>query len=156
MRNIRIVCIGALKERWWQQAQAEYLKRLSAFCRTTVIEKKEAPLTAGASHAHIEKAAEKEADALLGACTGTIIALSPEGETFSSEQFSALVKKHSDKGDISFVIGGSMGLASAVKQKAHRTVSFSAMTMPHQLFRIVLLEQIYRAFMIALGRTYHK
>ena len=156
MRNINLVCIGGLKERWWQQAQAEYLKRLSALCRTTVIEKKEAPLPAGASHALIEKAMEKEAEALLGACTGNIIALSPEGETLSSEQFSALVKNLSDKGDASFVIGGSMGLASTVKQKAHRTVSFSAMTMTHHLYRIVLLEQIYRAFMIASGRTYHK
>ncbi len=156
MRSISIVCIGNLKERWWQQAQTEYLKRLSAFCRSTVIEKKGTTLPAGASPALIEKALEKEADALLGACTGTIVALSPEGDTLSSEQFSALVKNLFDKGDISFVIGGSNGLGDKPKQKAHRTVSFSAMTLPHQLFRIVLLEQIYRAFMIASGRTYHK
>ena len=156
MPNIKIICIGSLKERWLSQAQAEYAKRLSAFCRLTIIEKKECALPKNASAAQTQKALLEEGDALLSACSGSVIALSPEGETLSSEAFSALVRKLSDAGDVSFVTGGSNGLSEPLKQKAQRVVSFSALTMPHQLFRIVLLEQIYRAFMIASGRTYHK
>lgn len=156
MPNISFVCIGSLKERWWQNAQAEYLARLSAFCRAAVVEKKEAALPKNASAALIGKALEQEAQALLAALSGTLIALSPEGERLDSAEFSSLVKSLSDKGDVSFAVGGSHGLHDSVRKKARCVVSFSAMTMPHQLFRIVLLEQVYRAFMIAAGRAYHK
>ena len=156
MSSLSIVCIGKLKEKYWKDAQAEYTKRLSAFCRASIIEKSEAPLPKDASEALILKAREQEGQALLGAAKGTLIALSPEGRQMDSERFSALVKKLSDAGDFSFVIGGSYGLSDAVKKSTHHIISFSDLTMPHQLFRIVLLEQIYRGFMIAAGRTYHK
>lgn len=155
MSTLTIACIGKLKEKYWKDAQAEYEKRLSAFCRICVIEKSEAPLT-GSSDALILKAVEQEGEALLGAAKGTLIALSPEGEKLDSSKFSALIKKLSDAGDVTFAVGGSCGLSDAVKKSARHIISFSDLTMPHQLFRIVLLEQIYRGFMIASGRTYHK
>ena len=156
MSEIRIVCIGKLKERYWREAQAEYIKRLNAFCRPVVIEKKEAVLPKGADAKQINQALVEEGESLLGACTGSVVALSPEGAALSSEQFSRQIKAMREAGNISFVVGGSHGLSQKVKDTARFIVSFSAMTMPHQLFRIVLIEQIYRALMIAERRTYHK
>ncbi len=156
MPNLTIVCIGKLKESYWQQAQAEYIKRLGAFCRPAVVEKSEASLPKDASDALIKKAVEEEGRALLSAARGTIIALSPEGEALDSFAFSRLVKKFSDAGDLTFAIGGSYGLSADIKKTARSVISFSTLTMPHQLFRIVLLEQVYRAFMIGSNRTYHK
>ena len=155
MSNLTIACIGKLKEKYWKDAQAEYLKRLSAFCRVSVIEKNETPLSAS-SAALIQKAVEQEGEALLSAAKGALIVLSPEGEHMDSFAFSALLKRLSDAGDVTFAIGGSAGLSDAVKKSARHVISFSDLTMPHQLFRIVLLEQIYRGFMIGSGRTYHK
>ncbi len=155
MSTLTVACIGKLKEKYWKDAQAEYEKRLSAFCRVSVIEKNEAPLS-GSSDALILKAVEQEGEALLSAAKGALIALSPEGEAMDSSRFSALLKKLSDAGDVTFAVGGSYGLSDAVKKSARHIISFSALTLPHQLFRIVLLEQIYRGFMIAAGRTYHK
>lgn len=156
MSTLTIACIGKLKEKYWKDAQAEYTKRLSAFCRVCVIEKNEALLPKDGSEALIQKAREQEGNALLSAAKGTRIALSPEGEKMDSQNFSTLVKKLSDAGNVTFVIGGSYGLSDAVKKSVQHIISFSDLTMPHQLFRVVLLEQIYRGFMIAAGRTYHK
>ncbi len=156
MPAIRILCVGKLKEPYFREAQEEYLKRLSAFARVEIIEKKEAPLSAGASDAQIQQTLRAEGAGLLSVARGTLIALSPEGEKMNSEAFSALVRKCADTGEICFVIGGSCGLSGEVKSAATRILSFSDMTMPHGLFRVVLLEQLYRAFMIAEGRTYHK
>jgi len=152
--NIRLLCVGKLKEKYLIMAQDEYTKRLSAFCRLEIIEKKEAALPASPSEALIEKACAEESQALLSASRGTLIALSPEGERMTSRQFAALIKRYEN--GLSFAIGGSYGLSPALKSRAAHVVSFSDLTMPHQLFRIVLLEQIYRAFMINSGRTYHK
>ncbi len=154
MPNVQLLCIGKLKEKYLQEAQSEYAKRLSAFCRLSIIEKKESALPPGTSAALVEKAVAEESAALLAASRGALIALSPEGQRMTSEGFAALVKKH--EGDISFAVGGSNGLSGDIKSKAAHIVSFSDLTMPHQLFRIVLLEQIYRAFMISSSRTYHK
>lgn len=156
MPTIRLLCVGKLKEPFFREAQAEYLKRLSAFARVEIVERKETPLPAGAPEALVHRALEQEGEGLLAAARGALIALSPEGEKFSSEAFSALVKKYAAAGEICFAVGGSCGLGSEVKAAAVKTISFSDMTMPHTLFRIVLLEQIYRAFMISEGRTYHK
>lgn len=155
MANLNIVCIGKLKEKYWQQAQAEYKKRLSCFCRLNIIEKKQSALQKGTGAAQIEKAKQEESNSILSSCRGSIIALCPDGEKMTSEAFAALLGRHSN-GDLSFAVGGSHGLADNIKKNAKKIVSFSDMTMPHQLFRIVLLEQIYRAFMISSGRTYHK
>lgn len=155
MPTLTVACIGKLKEKYLKDAQAEYIKRLGAFCRVAVVEKSEAPAPSG-SGALIQKAVEQEGEALLGASKGTLIALSPEGEKVDSAAFSALLKGYADAGDVTFLIGGSYGLSDAVKKSARHIISFSDLTMPHQLFRIVLLEQIYRGFMIAAGRAYHK
>jgi 23S rRNA (pseudouridine1915-N3)-methyltransferase len=156
MTSVRILCVGKLKEPYLKEAQAEYIKRLCAFARVEIIEKKETPLGAGAPEAQAQKAVREESAALLSAARGALIALSPDGERMDSEAFSALVKKYADTGEMCFAVGGSCGLGGAIKAAAVKTVSFSDMTMPHALFRIVLLEQIYRAFMISEGRTYHK
>lgn len=156
MPTVRILCVGRLKEPYFKEAQAEYLKRLGAFCRVEIVEKKEAPLIADAPGALVDRARREEGEALLGAAHGALFALSPEGEKMDSQAFSALVKKYADAGEICFAVGGSCGLDRAVKAAAVKTISFSDMTMPHGLFRIALLEQIYRAFMIAEGRAYHK
>lgn len=155
MPTLTVACIGKLKEKYLKEAQAEYLKRLGAFCRVAVVEKNETPAPPG-SGALTLKAMEREGEALLGASKGTLIALSPEGEKVDSAAFSALLKKYADAGDVTFLIGGSHGLSDAVKTSARHMISFSDLTMPRALFRIVLLEQIYRGFMIAAGRAYHK
>lgn len=154
--NVNIVCIGKLKEKYWQDAQREYTKRLRAFCRVEIIEKKEAPLPKNASAAQVQKAIAHECDSLQKSSSGCLIALSPDGKQMSSEAFANLLVQQTQTGNVTFAIGGSLGLSPSFKSQADKVISFSSMTMPHQLFRIVLLEQIYRAFMISAGRTYHK
>lgn len=145
MQKIRIVAVGKLKESFWREAVAEYTKRLSRFA---VVEIKEI-----AERASIEE----EANDILSACRGYVIALAVEGEKLSSETFASLIKKQTDTGkEITFLIGSSCGLDKRVKIAADYRLSFSDMTLPHQLMRVVLCEQIYRAFMINAGATYHK
>lgn len=145
MQKIRIVAVGKLKESFWREAVAEYVKRLSRFA---AVEMKEL-----AERATIEE----EAKEILAACRGYVIALAVEGEKVSSEGFAALVKKLTDEGkEITFLIGSSCGLAAEVKRAADFKLSFSDMTLPHQLMRVVLCEQVYRAFMINAGSVYHK
>ena len=156
MPSINIICIGKLKERFWKDAQAEYVKRLGAFCRLNIIEKKEVPLSKKPSPAQIDTARNAESQSLLQSSQGALIALSPDGRQMDSDAFSVLIHRLGQSGDITFAIGGSYGHSAALKKAAHTVLSFSDMTMPHQLFRIVLLEQIYRAHMIFGGRTYHK
>jgi 23S rRNA (pseudouridine1915-N3)-methyltransferase len=156
MANINVVCVGKLKEKYYIEAQAEYLKRLSAFCRVSVIEKKESLIPKDASNALIEKAVEEESNSITESARGMIIAFSPDGEKMDSIKFADVVKNGVRSGDITFAIGGSHGLSRKLKQNAGRVISFSDMTFPHQLFRVILLEQVYRAFMIMEGRTYHK
>jgi len=153
---INVLCIGGLKENYLKQAQEEYLKRIRGFTRISVTEKKEAALPRNASDALIEKAVKQESDELLASSKGYVIALSPEGKSMTSPGFASMMKERTDAGDISFLIGGSSGLHDNLKAKANLVLSFSDMTMPHQLFRIVLLEQVYRSFMINNQRTYHK
>ena len=156
MPNINIVCIGKLKERYWKDAQAEYIKRLGAFVRLDIVEKKEAPLPKNPSPAQIDAARDAESQSILASSSGALVALSPDGKKMDSDAFAALVGRLERAGDITFAVGGSYGHTPALKESAHTVLSFSDMTMPHQLFRIVLLEQIYRAHMILGGRTYHK
>ena len=129
---------------------------LALFCSLNIIEKREYTLQKNASPANIHKACIEESEELLLAGKGYTIALSPEGRRMTSEKFSELLRKKTELSDVSFFIGGSNGLSENIKEKADLVLSFSDMTMPHQLFRIVLLEQVYRAFMISSRRTYHK
>lgn len=145
MQKINIVCVGKIKEEFYRDAVTEYLKRLSRFAKVEVKELAEG------------KDLEEEAQSILRAAKGYLIALCVEGKKVSSEGLASQIKTLSDKGEeITFIIGSSCGLSNAVKNEADFKLSFSDMTFPHQLMRVILLEQIYRAFMINSGSTYHK
>ncbi len=145
MQKIQFVVVGKIKESFYREAVAEYVKRLSRFAKVEIKE-----LPEGANP-------EAEADDILRSCKGYIIALAIEGEKLSSEGLAKRMQKLTDEGkDISFVIGSSCGLAERVKKAADFKLSFSDMTFPHQLMRVILAEQVYRAFMINAGGTYHK
>ena len=145
MQKILFVVVGKIKESFYREAVAEYVKRLSRFAKVEIKE-----LAEGASP-------EAEAEEILRACRGYIIALAVEGEKLSSEGLAKKLKTLCDTGkEITFVIGSSCGLATRVKEAADYKLSFSDMTFPHQLMRVILAEQVYRAFMINAGATYHK
>lgn len=156
MLEVRIICIGKLKEAYWRDAVAEYEKRLRPLCKFSIIELPEARLPNDPSPAEIDRALEQEAKAILEKTAGTVIPLCIEGKLLDSP---ALAKKLNDSmqfpGAVSFVIGSSHGLAPVVKQ-AGQGISMSPMTFPHQLARVMLCEQIYRAFQILQGSKYHK
>lgn len=158
--NIQIICIGKLKEKYWTEAIKEYSKRLSRFASIDIVELKESLLPANASPADEEKVKLEEGREILKAIKdGTyVITLEIPGKQLSSEE---LAKKMDDLGidgrsNIAFVIGGSLGLSKEVSQRADYKLSFSRMTFPHQMMRVILLEQIYRAFKINRNETYHK
>ncbi len=145
MIKVNLVCVGKLKEEYLKSAVAEYAKRLSRFCRLEIKELAEG------------KNLAEEAQPILKAAKGYKIALCVEGEKCSSEALAAQIKKLCDKGEeISFIIGSSQGLDGAVKSQSDKKLSFSDMTFPHRLMRVILLEQIYRSFMINSGSEYHK
>lgn len=145
MQKINIVCVGKLKEEYLRSAAAEYLKRLSRFAKVSVIEIAEG------------RTLKDESVSVMKVLKGYVIALCVEGEKLSSEAFSGKLGTLVDRGEeITFVIGSSCGLAPEVKSSADFKLSFSEMTFPHQLMRVILLEQVYRAFMIMSGGEYHK
>ena len=145
MQKIYFVVVGKIKESFYREAVAEYAKRMSRFAKVEIKE-----LAEGAS-------LETEADEILRACKGYVIALAVEGEKQTSEQLAKRLGKLTDEGkDVTFVIGSSCGLSERVKNAANMRLSFSDMTFPHQLMRVILAEQVYRAFMINSGSTYHK
>ena len=145
MQKIYFVVVGKIKESFYRDAVSEYVKRLSRFAK---IEIKELPEGANP---------DAEAGEILRACKGYTIALAVEGEKLSSEALAKKMKTLSDQGkEITFVIGSSCGLSDEVKRTADYLLSFSDMTFPHQLMRVILAEQVYRAFMINVGATYHK
>ena len=159
MLNIRIICVGKFKEKYWEAASAEYIKRLGAYCSLSVIEVKEEKLPAHASRADEENVIKKEGKSILGKIGDGdyVIALDIAGKELSSEQFASKIADISfGSSTIDFIIGGSLGLSDEVKARAGLKFSFGKITLPHQLARIVLLEQIYRAFKINAGETYHK
>lgn len=145
MIKVNIVCVGKIKESFYRDAVSEYAKRLSRFCRFEVKELAEG------------RNPEDEADGILKNAKGYIIALCIEGKELSSTQLAERIKTLCDRGEeISFIIGSSCGLSEKVKSAADLRLSFSPMTFPHQLMRVILSEQIYRAFMINSGSEYHK
>jgi 23S rRNA (pseudouridine1915-N3)-methyltransferase len=145
MQKINFVVVGKIKESFYREAIAEYAKRLSRFVKLEIKE-----LSEGASP-------ETEADDILRSLKGYIIALCVEGEKLSSEKLASRLKTLEDTGrEVTFVIGSSCGLSNRVKQAADFRLSFSDMTFPHQLMRVILAEQVYRAYMINAGATYHK
>lgn len=159
MLNIRIICVGRFKEKYWEAASAEYSKRLGAYCSLSVTEIKEEKLPAHASRADEENVIAKEGRAILGKTDpgDFVIALDIGGRELSSEDIADRLRDAAFTHPVvDFVIGGSLGLSAEVKSRADLRMSFGPITLPHQLARVVLLEQIYRAFKINAGETYHK
>lgn len=160
MLNVSIVCVGNLKEKYWTQACAEYSKRLGAFCRFSIVEVAEEKLRDDTSPSAIARTIEKEGERLLAAAPkgAKLLALCIEGKQRSSEELAAELADLAVGGcsSIAFLIGGSWGLSDKVKQAAAVRISMSRMTFPHQLARVMLCEQLYRAFMINGGGKYHK
>ena len=159
MLNIRIICVGKLKEKYWEAASAEYIKRLGAFCSASVTEVKEEKLPANASAADERAVISAEGRSLLSKVGrgDYVIALDVKGRELDSLQFAEKIRETAfTHSSIAFIIGGSLGLSDEVKSRADMRFSFGKITLPHQLARVVLLEQIYRAFKINAGETYHK
>lgn len=158
--KIKIICIGKLKEKYLKDGIAEYQKRLSRFGQFELIELPDEKTPDKASQAENHKIMEIEANRIVKKIGNRdyVIALAIEGKQFDSKEFSQIIKDTTVQGysDITFIIGGSLGLASNIKQKAHLLMSFGPLTLPHQLMRLVLTEQVYRAFMIQEGSPYHK
>ena len=158
--NIEVVCIGKLKEKYWRDAVNEYARRLGRYCRFHITELKESRLPSNPSAADEENVKKTEGEYLLGAVKerAYIVALDVHGKQLSSEEMASGMEKHMNAGtsEIAFLIGGSLGLSQDVLRKADSRLSFSRMTFPHQMMRVILAEQIYRSFKIIHHETYHK
>lgn len=158
--NITVIAVGKLKEAFWVSACAEYLKRLSAYAKVSVREVADIdPARAGGEDAAVTREGEAILTALtaLGPRVHTVL-LAIDGKERSSENFAARLEDLGVNGvsDLAFIIGGSCGVSAAVRDIAAETLSFGPITLPHNLARVVLLEQIYRAFKINRGEPYHK
>lgn len=157
MLKIQVIAIGRVKEEWMRQGIAEYQKRLSAYCRFEIIELEEYRLPDNPSEAEIARGLEEEGNRILKKASGLIFPLCIEGDMLTSPQLAELIAGFALKsGCLSFIIGGSYGLSPQVKAAAARRISFSRLTFPHQLARVLLCEQIYRACAINAGAKYHK
>lgn len=160
MLYVTIACVGKLKESYWRDACAEYVKRLGAFCRIRILEVAEERLSDHPSMAQIAATIEAEGKRLLEQLPKdcAVIPLCIEGKPMDSVALAERMEKIAIEGTshIVFVIGGSWGLSETVKSRAALRLSMSPMTFPHQLARVMLLEQIYRAFQISSGGKYHK
>ena len=153
MLKLRVVAVGGIKESFYREAVGEYVKRLGKWAKTEIEEAPEA--------SHIDDPARKreaEAEGILRKLKGRVILLDVKGRKVTSEKIAELLSSSALSGDseITFVIGGSNGVAQAVKDRADDVISFGDITLPHQLFRVVLLEQLYRAMAINAGTPYHK
>lgn len=152
MIQIKLVCVGNLKEKFWKDGVDEYSKRLSKFCKLNIIE-----LAEQNKYQDIEKIKEMEGKDILKNLCGKCFLLDLKGNILSSEEFSKEIESSSQTNScLTFVIGGSYGVSDGVKAQIKEKISFGKMTFPHNLARLMLVEQIYRAFMISSGSTYHK
>ncbi len=160
MYKITVLCVGNLKESYWREACAEYQKRLRPFCRFTIVEVPEERIPDKPSEAQIRAVINAEGERLLAKLDPKSfpVALCIEGKTQSSEQLAQTIERLAVAGDadVTFLIGGSWGLSDVVKQQARQRLSMSPMTFPHQLARVMLCEQVYRAMQILSGGHYHK
>lgn len=158
--NINIICVGKLKEKYWKDAVEEYSKRISRFAKVQITEVKESRISDNPSPAEEDRVRKEEGEEILRKIKpgDFCITLEIKGKMLDSEQ---LADKISDiclsgRSTIDFVIGGSIGISPEVSSRADFKLSFSKMTFPHQMMRVILLEQIYRAFKINNNETYHK
>ena len=160
MINITLITVGKIKEKYFTDAIAEYSKRLGRYCKLNIIELKDEPTPDNPSENERQQVLKKEGARILEKIPKScyVVPLCIEGKQKTSEELSDFIQKTATDGynEIVFIIGGSMGICDEVKNKADFKLSFSKMTFPHQLMRVILLEQIYRAFNIADGGKYHK
>ena len=160
MQKVTILCVGKLKEKFYIDAAAEYVKRLQRLCRLEIVELPESRLPDDPSPAELRRALQAEAAAIRQRLpgSGALVALCIEGKPCSSEELSRRLTELGVQGrtQLTFLIGGSVGLDESLKQQADWRLSMSPMTFPHHMARIMLLEQIYRAYQIAGGAKYHK
>ena len=157
--NMALICMGKLKEKYWRDAAAEYEKRLSRFGKWETIELPDLPEPSNSSPAIEEQIKKKEGEAILAKLRegDVVVCLCIDGKQMDSVQLSKKLTELIDTGRrVVFIIGGSLGLSDEVVRRAQVKLSFSPMTFPHQLARIMLLEQTYRALKIAAGERYHK
>lgn len=158
--KITVITVGKLKEKFFREAVSEYEKRLGRYCKLEIRETADEKTPDGASETEREQILLKEGEriAKLLPDSAYVVTLEIEGRKFTSESFAAEIERLfvNGAGHLVFVIGGSLGLHNSIKRRADLAVSFSDMTFPHQLMRVVLLEQIYRAFRIINGEPYHK
>lgn len=158
--KITVVCVGKIKERFFADALKEYEKRLSRYCKLSIVELQDEKTPDGASAVLEEQIRKKEGERILKVLPdgAYIIALAIQGRQLSSEELAETMGRLGVNGTshIVFIIGGSLGLSEEVLLRAEYLLSFSKMTFPHQLMRVVLLEQVYRAYRINSGEPYHK
>ena len=157
MIKIKVVCVGKIKEKYFADAVKEYEKRLSRYCQFQIKELKEENFNDNPTESDVKTIIKKEGESILKEIKGKVILLDIKGKEYSSVEFSTLIKDFVDKGEeVTFIIGGSYGVSQEVKDKASAKISFSKMTFPHTLFRVMLVEQIYRAYTIINGAKYPK
>ncbi|MCF8890139.1 MULTISPECIES: 23S rRNA (pseudouridine(1915)-N(3))-methyltransferase RlmH [Priestia] len=158
--NISIITIGKLKEKYLKQGIQEYLKRLSSYAKVEIIELADEKAPENLSESEMEQVKQKEGERILAKISDDtyVIALAINGKQKSSEELAKEIDSLATygKSKVAFVIGGSLGLSSEVMKRSNAALSFSKMTFPHQLMRLVLVEQIYRAFRIIRNEPYHK
>lgn len=153
MFKVNVVAVGKVKEKYFSEALGEYAKRMSRFCEFNCFECKEQSL----EDIDAQTAILRESDEILKKLKGYVVVLAIEGKKLTSEKFAEKLTKIKDVvGEVTFVIGSSCGLNDSVKKRADELISFSDMTFPHTMFRVMLYEQLYRAFMISSGGRYHK
>ena len=156
MKKINIVCVGNIKEKFLTDAINEYSKRIGKYYQLNIIEVAEEKPPAKLSDNDIKLIIEREASRIVSRLKGFVVALTIDGKKLDSVAFANEVDRLTDMSEVTFVIGGSYGLGEEVLKQSKMRLSFSDMTFPHQLMRVILLEQIYRAGTIISGATYHK
>lgn len=158
--KITVYCIGGLKEEYWKKACEEYLKRLQPYTKTTIVETPDFPSPEKSSKEEEDKIKAKEAEKVLSKLKPNdfLITLDLAGKELDSPSFAKRIEEDFVKGgsNLFFVIGGSLGLHESLKKRANDSICFGKMTFPHQLSRVILLEQLYRAFRILHNEPYHK
>lgn len=157
MIKINLICVGNVKQKFFKEACEEYEKRLKRFCTLDIIEIDEPTISDKPSKAEIDKQLDKLAENITRLIKGEVITLAIEGKKTASKAFAEIIAEKVNEGkEVTFIIGGSNGIPQSVKSKAKLSISFSDMTFPHTLFRVMFLEQLYRAFSINNGSAYHK
>ena len=157
MMKIKIVAVGKVKEKYFLDGINEYLKRLTRFCDLKIVEIKEENFVQEPTESQKLEILKREGERILKELKGYVMVMAIEGQKVDSKKFSKIIKEVKDKdGEMTFVIGGSYGILEEIKEKANLKISFSDMTFPHTLFRLMLVEQIYRGFMIGENSKYHK